>query len=930
MQGRAASPTYSSDAAVANGTSGGATAITSTPVLIQRLIILHDGLMPLPPSKTNRRTTQQRRNPQLSEDASLAEHGEFILYYYDHSLHFSQQADRQTSVAAKEYKRRSSNASDTSFWGEKPPGPDHATEEAVRFAGICRALRSLPSALRPEEHDSAPDDEEELPDETDVVHLNDSTLVFTPLELGGDIVSVAQIPRADNQITRRKSDHSSPRSSQLSAKGFGADPSAIREAIRHIHASFSLFFGGGIHRRLLRTKHLESREEWVTEVIEKPTKRSSPSSSRNNSIKVKESSVWEVADDKKVEPEEKDGSSSKKRRKARALKKLSSSFNSFSGDDYQRKRSSTEENSSADYRYGGMEELFNLRREHRKLTNELNEDEDGTPRFGGLVRENSSGRWGSNSNAEDLFNDIANDFGLHDCDRRIQTLLNLLPITKIRKDLVQVYDDWLYRLQGVCEIMRGGAGRCLVEMVPPPICRGLGSSAENPVRGQHPPLSPNAFVCLAASEFMKSLMHEDVPKLKGHDGRLFGMSLLYEDRLVLSQFLPSDKSNHGQGDISPEILYLIAEHFRSSQKEKIDEVTSDEQEGTTQNAPLGRWMSNLSLGAAKNDATEEVKKSTTTRGQDGNPAQAGFLPPPPSSEDESLYVRSMKKRVWLPRVYMPCSLKGYDDKTETYVAMFEGQELAFLLFFSMPIGGGEDGLLAKMADELQPFRKAVNNASQAFADMLTFLAVELSEFCQTYSSRDEADSSYDNMAPIKEINSNSVFPGEPGMDIIYIDRDEGSFVLLSQHDLSSNDFKRIANQGDDDATTNGRKPKFGLFGIGQKPKETTADQTIPCRPSQYSNLLDCRHKLAAYLPLDVMLAFDDMFNEVGRLQRQRNDAENKSIELCTFLTQGWVYARAFCNVELYILLDTSKFVTINDVLKACQRVRERIFNDKIR
>ena len=93
-------------------------------------------------------------------------------------------------------------------------------------------------------------------------------------------------------------------------------------------------------------------------------------------------------------------------------------------------------------------------------------------------------------------------------------------------------------------------------------------------------------------------------------------------------------------------------------------------------------------------------------------------------------------------------------------------------------------------------------------------------------------------------------------------------------------------------------------------------------------MMDCRHKLASYLPVAVLLAFDDMFIEIGK--HRKEDATAKSIELCTFLSQGWVYSRAFRNVELYILLDTSKFVTISDVQKAVTRVRERLFNDKIR
>jgi hypothetical protein len=96
----------------------------------------------------------------------------------------------------------------------------------------------------------------------------------------------------------------------------------------------------------------------------------------------------------------------------------------------------------------------------------------------------------------------------------------------------------------------------------------------------------------------------------------------------------------------------------------------------------------------------------------------------------------------------------------------------------------------------------------------------------------------------------------------------------------------------------------------------------------------------------VMLAFDDMFNEIGRLccrpnilKAAQNNSHgegtdntanpNKTVELCTYLPQGWVYGRACRSRELYVLLDTGKFVTISDVTKAVTRVRERILNDKL-
>ncbi|KAL3826753.1 hypothetical protein ACHAXA_009362 [Cyclostephanos tholiformis] len=112
-------------------------------------------------------------------------------------------------------------------------------------------------------------------------------------------------------------------------------------------------------------------------------------------------------------------------------------------------------------------------------------------------------------------------------------------------------------------------------------------------------------------------------------------------------------------------------------------------------------------------------------------------------------------------------------------------------------------------------------------------------------------------------------------------------------------------------------------------------------------MLDCRHWLATNLPLDVALALDDVFNEIGSFTRDDtltsslvggidlnsiyiHSGAPKSIELCTFLPHGWVYGRASGGIELYIILDTSKFVTIHDVQKAVTRIRERVFNAKIR
>ena len=190
---------------------------------------------------------------------------------------------------------------------------------------------------------------------------------------------------------------------QRSRNGFGADPLAIQQAIRDIHTSFSLLFGGGIHRRLLRTRQAESSKDWVLEVKvtaedgDNNKKKNNDGSSgghrtsftthrRQNSDESDLSNImltteqnWEVGipgdtDEKSQQTSTtttkrlsfSNGSSSSSRRSCSSrkknftLKKLSGSFNSSfnsagSGSGSMKQQIIAEEEYSPDYRYGGME-----------------------------------------------------------------------------------------------------------------------------------------------------------------------------------------------------------------------------------------------------------------------------------------------------------------------------------------------------------------------------------------------------------------------------------------------------------------------------------------------------------------------------------------------------------------------------------------------
>ncbi|KAL3826751.1 LOW QUALITY PROTEIN: hypothetical protein ACHAXA_009360, partial [Cyclostephanos tholiformis] len=816
----------------------------------------------------------------------------FVLYYHDRSL-------PPSSVAPPHPCRRPSSSSSSLSGGEgEVVLARHATEEAVRFAGLCRALRSLPRSLGPRclrddnvDWTSKEEEEEgEEVDEAEVVHLGESTLVYVPLELGGDVFAVAQVPRR----ARRAG----------SSLGCGADP--MSDAVLRMHAEFALLYGGGgVHRSLLRTRHLESTNDWSIEVVvatsdkddgrngdyddggcsgsdrlkikddarwELPRKSSSDSEicvdginlkksgpcelpriswngngySGSDGLKIKDDACWELPVDdhgpvmKPIAEDSKQFSwyqSQGKRRednnKRGGLARGGSSVLEEGLRPSRRKMSTSRVGShdSGDddgdhigyYRYGGMEELFALRRERRDL---LTRDP--------LFRR----RWSSSSNS-----DVEKDLRCVDCDRRIEALLPILPITALRDALAGHYDDRLRRIQAVCDATGGSAGRRSVEAVPPSIVRrGRGDQASpEPIGGQHPPSAPNPLVCLAAAEFMTSMMRDQVPELADH-GKLIGMSFLCRDRLVLSDAIPRrDEDGRCLIELSPELLCMIVEHFRFfREKFNADDIQSNfSREELTQNGngvPLSRWR----LGGTKKIENAAQQGSLPLDGNEkcasNRNDDSGFVtyPSPPTNDNapiNSLFVRNKKKHVWLQRIFLPCfNVVDIDDEVEILVAMFEREEITFLLFFERPSSHESKSPLAQMAEELQPKTrklkdgksKPVSGATKAFVDVLNNLEEAMAQFCNMYSHY-VADSLSVDTASARSTDSKNIFCGEPGINIISIDRNENSFVLLNQHDLSSKEFKRSILTTNGSASPTPSNPTFGIFGIfgiGSKQKVT--------------------------------------------------------------------------------------------------------------
>ncbi len=174
------------------------------PLYIDRFIILHLGL--LPGGLDNGRG--------FDEASSINELSEYILYYFD---------------------KRSNKQSDDGQLGREC---GYNLEDAVKFAGICQALYSLPSSLRRQftENNIDKGSNEGQKDFAKEVHLSTCTLVFIPLEtsLTGGLFAVAQYTK--------KRFHSN--------NNISVNPEIIREYICMSHDLFEII-KCGVHNCLM-------------------------------------------------------------------------------------------------------------------------------------------------------------------------------------------------------------------------------------------------------------------------------------------------------------------------------------------------------------------------------------------------------------------------------------------------------------------------------------------------------------------------------------------------------------------------------------------------------------------------------------------------------------------------------------------------------
>jgi hypothetical protein len=287
-------------------------------------------------------------------------------------------------------------------------------------------------------------------------------------------------------------------------------------------------------------------------------------------------------------------------------------------------------------------------------------------------------------------------------------------------------------------------------------------------------------------------------------------------------------------------------------------------------------------------------------------------------------------KVWAPLIHLPllliCEDKVQYVDVDAFAIRFELRDFSFLIYF--------------MSRTQQP---PWTEGTISYFSRLEELALGLSD--AVHSAAGEGNPVGTSSDASDSILKSEVVLGEwdeLGQDVIFVNRSQHKMILFS-------DRKQATVKSRVKQKAPGRKPRRFL-GFGTDSKNTRPDKSSsPIRDSRrfqsdWSALgLDCRHRLASHLPLDIVLAFDDMMNEVRKVREGKqiedshrllrwppspsNSNDDHCVELCTCMRQGWIYAFTQNEHELYAFFDDSIYVTVADVQSAALRIRKRLFGE---
>jgi hypothetical protein len=530
--------------------------------------------------------------------------------------------------------------------------------------------------------------------------------------------------------------------------------------------------------------------------------------------------------------------------------------------------------------YHGMDHLFGLLKELRKANQRLlryDTEEDKHAQIGARIK--------------DLVDEI-------------RSMRQGLTIQSLRTDLDAHYKEYISDFSLVAS-RNGGAGRCLVEVPPAPIAQNSGSHTSQVL----PSLAnPHSFALLAGA------IHETLcayPPGNVDSLGLSAVSLFHDGQLLHCEASPKSRLL-----LSSELANLLMAYMASYQSKMNQLVgirdSSLENAESTASPSYQRGLRSLTrtigsmAGSLTKDEVAPRHTSVTHAQHTFDPQHRGrFLATPPSymlsvsHQTHSIELGDNIQSIWAPLVHLPSELQESEETSDcscsgVHLVMFRFLQFSFLLFLKLP-----------------PRSNTLLDTTRL---LLMKLEEELSEaVLLAINDKTVNESERGKIKGIFDLTNTT------GQDIILLERDKYRMVLLQDLTRSSSRYDtkfRISK---------GKQHVHRLLRYGtKKNKETTATKsTVTGSLSvEWSALgLDCRHLLASRLPLDACLAFDDMINEMTAMGR-RGKGKERTLEICTCMSFGWVYAFGKGDKEIYVFFDSSIYVTVADVQSAAKRVRE--------
>jgi len=751
---------------------------------VQRLLIVHEGLPEICGG--------------LDEGASIEELSEHILYYYDANLHFLNGADESS----------------------------HNTHEAVHFAGLSSALRSLPSAMG------------DSNDCTEEMQLCNATLIFVSLEeaFSRKVMAVVQVARALGSAT--------------------ASPLAIRSAVKRCHDLFCILRCGGIHHRMSCNNYFQST---------------------GNHKEQDSTSFMGIVDNCTDDPPpELSLAADVDQQGVRSQPSMVPEMKEFEdGEDY--------------FLYPGMKQLYTRRKEARKLRETLNKTSELlTVKRHSLQQE------------------------LMELEIGIQQMLEDLPIPKLRKHLVEHYNEFVGT-----SAFSGVAFRCLIESVPRPI-----PDHVDGVSDQHLSPIPNIFSSIHLGRSMQALLDAAAKHYSQESPHLIGISSFFKGQLLYTHTMSSIQEFEGSTDqfgprlsLSKKTATLLM-GYMASFRQKIENAVQSSTRNLLhdqQAAFLNVRLSRMYIRPTKDEAS--VLEIDTDQ-QAKNLGR--FLTSPPLSmlyvsDDVQEVHAGLFGNVWTPVVHIPLDDQSDRNFVQVNVVLYDDGDYSFLLYIDPGrlklslnrLGGTSD---VPKAPDMEPgLGLSHPNAN------LSSLAVLLEHFANEIS------------ACVKEISADSGHTGSvlsfseiEGQHVVYVDRSMEKLVLFTSCCALS------------DGTKGGTSVRKRLGTKNAHEDDTFLRSNIDIGTPE----VDCRHNLASQLSEDVVLAFDDMMSSVQEA-RGINDEFNafnefshgNGLEMCTYIAQGWMWACASGDRELYMFFDSKRYSTITEVETSARCIRDILFNE---